>query len=88
MPNTPNERFMIEFNAIKLLTMALTKIVLDNAKESDKAANQLIGLINTHVQTQRIEGLDVEETKALREAIAHRVEAIVNAVKTKPTYLR
>ena len=88
MPQTPNEKFLIEFNAIKLLTLAVTKIILENSKDSEQSANKLIGMINEHIQTQRVEGLDVQETEAIRQAITQRVESLINSVKAKPHYMR
>lgn len=88
MPNTPNEQFLVEFNAVKLLTMALTKVILDNSGDSEKAANNLIGMIDAHMRTQKVEGLDVKETEALRKAISQQVEALVKSVTVRPNYLR
>ena len=88
MAQSENEKFLIEFNAIKLLTMAVTKVILENSRDSEQSANKLIGMINEHVKVQRIEGLDVQETEAVRKAITQRVEALVNSVKAKPGYLR
>jgi len=88
MPQTPNERFLVEFNAVKLLTMALTKVILDNSGDSEQSANKLIGMIKSHISAQKVEGMDVKETEALRREISQRVESLINAMKTKPTYRR
>jgi hypothetical protein len=88
MLDTPNEKFLIEFNAVKLLTMALTKVILENSPDADKSASQIIGMINAHMRTQKVEGLDVRETEALRKAVVEKVEQLVNSVKVRPTYLR
>ena len=87
MAQSENEKFLIEFNAVKLLAMALTKVILENSRDSEQSANKLIGMINEHIKTQRVEGLDVQETEAMRRAITRRVEAMVNSVKAKPSYL-
>ncbi len=88
MAQSENEKFLIEFNAVKLLTMAVTKVILENSRDSEQSANKLIGMINEHIKTQRVEGLDVQETDAMRRAITQRVETMINSVKAKPSYLR